>query len=196
MIKKFEQFIKESFCLDLLSEIEQRFIVLDDMDYEYTIEEYIEGANNFNTYNVGYLINPNNKILNIGEISSVIRYFEKFYNVYTKFGFIIITEEKILTKDEVLNMLLTEEQIKKVEEFSQDIFNRMIKKDNVWYIDNQWLFDLDYDVLLQEHKMLCCYIEWWSFFVNHINIHEFIEAISKALLEDYLKYNVFKPSWN
>jgi hypothetical protein len=187
MIKKFQDFIRESFCPDLLSEIEQRFVILDDMDYEYTIEEYIEGANNFNTYDVGYLINTNNKILNIEEISSVIRYFEKFYNVYTKFGFIIITEEKILTKDEVLNMTLNETQIKQVEEFSQDIFNRMTKKYNVWYIDDQWIFKHN-----EVHKkMWCNHDEWWSFFEEDLSlVSQEIQAITKCLLEEKLKYNL------
>jgi hypothetical protein len=189
MIKKFNQFIKESFCPDLLAEIEQRFIIFDDLDINYIIIKYIESDNNFNTYNVGYKIRTVYKI-NYNDISSVIRYFEKYYTVEKGYSYIIITEEKILTKDEVLNMLLTEEQIKKVEEFSQDIFSGMIKKDNVWYLDKWWIFELDE----KNETMWYKYDIWWLFFKDKIGLNYIqIQAISKALLEEHLNYNVFTP---
>jgi hypothetical protein len=190
MIKKFNQFIKESFCPDLLSEIEQRCIVLDDNDIEYTIEKYISVTNIFNTYNVGYKIETNYKI-DYNKISSIMRYFEKYYKVEKDFIHITITEEKKLTKDEVLELLLTEEQIKQVEEFSQDIFNRMIKKNNVWYLDNQWIFEYD----KKNQRMLCQLNRWWSFFVDKIDLNYIqIQAISKCLLEEHLNHNVFTPT--
>jgi hypothetical protein len=189
MIKKFQQFIKESFCPDLLAEIEQRFIVLDDNDIEYTINKYIDITNNFNTYQVGYIIRTNNYV-NYDKISSVIKYFEKFYKVFASKKSITITEEKVLTKDEVLNMTLNETQIKQVEEFSQDIFNRMIKKDNVWYIKDELIFDQD-----QKNKIIWCkYNRWWKFFVGQIGLeYQQIQAISKCLFEEHLNRNVFTP---
>jgi hypothetical protein len=187
MIKKFQQFIKESYDLDLLAEIEQRFIIFDDMDIDYTIEEYISVTNNFNTYRIGYKIVTNDEI-EYDKIKSIIRYFTKYYKVDKFSTFITITEEKILTKDEVLNMLLTEEQIKKVEEFSQDIFSGMIKKDNVWYLDKWWIFELDE----KNETMWYKYDIWWLFFKDKIGLeYQQIQVISKALLEEHLNYNVF-----
>jgi hypothetical protein len=189
MIKKFNQFIKESFCPDLLAEIEQRFIVLDDIDIDYTIEEYIDITYNFNTYNVGYKIITNEGI-NYEMVSSVIRYFEKYYKVDKYTTKIYITEEKILTKDNLLNLLLSEDQIKQVEEFSQDIFSRMIKKDNVWYLDKWWIFELNE----KNQRMWCYYDKWWIFFEDKKGLnYKQIQAISKALLEEHLNYNVFTP---
>jgi hypothetical protein len=189
MIKKFQDFIKESYDPDLLSEIEQRFVVLDDKDIEYTIEEYISVTNNFNTYNVGYEIKTDNEI-DYNDISSVIRYFEKFYRV-VKFSFsVTITEEKVLKKDEVLNLILNEEQIKKVEEFSKDIFSKMIQKDSKFYLDNKWIFKQD----KKKQVMWCYYDKWWKFFKYKLRLnYEQIQVISKALLEEHLKYNVFTP---
>jgi hypothetical protein len=189
MIKKFQDFIKESFCPDLLSEIEQRFVILDDNDIEYTIEKYISVTNKFNIYKVGYIIRTNNYV-NYDKISSVIKYFEKFYKVYCIYNVITITEEKVLTKDEVLNMLLTTEQIKQVEEFSQNIFNRMVEIDNIYYTDNKSIFILDERKL----KVFCYYYKWWEFFeCNIVNNHRLIQTITKCLLEDYLNHNVFIP---
>jgi hypothetical protein len=188
-----DEFIKESYDIDLLAEIEQRFVILDDIDINYTIEEYISTTNNFNTYNVGYKIRTNDEMEH-DKITSAISYFEKYYTVRQKnFAFIIITEERILTKDEVLNMLLSTEQIKQVEEFSQDIFNRMIKKDNVWYLNNQWIFELDE----KDQIMWCYYFNWWTFFVEEIGLdYKQIQVITKCLLEDHLKYNVFSIDWD
>jgi hypothetical protein len=189
MIKKFEQFIKENFCLDLLSEIEQRFLVLDDMDIDYIIEKYMMVTNEFNTYDVGYKIETKTKI-DYNEIRHIIRYFEKFYTVEKDFNYIIISEEKVLTKDEVLNMTLNETQIKQVEEFSQDIFNRMIKKDNVWYIKDEWIFEQDQ----KNERMWCQFDRWWRFFEGQIGLeYQQIQVISKALLEEHLNRNVFTP---
>jgi hypothetical protein len=189
MIKKFQDFIKESFCPDLLAEIEQRFIIFDDLDIEYTIEKDIKVSNNFNTYNVGYKIKTVYKI-NYNDISSVIRYFEKFYTVEKGYSYIIISEEKVLTKDEVLNMTLNETQIKQVEEFSQDIFNRMIKKDNVWYIKDKWIFEQDQ----KNERMWCQFDRWWRFFEGQIGLEYLqIKVISKCLLEEHLNRNVFTP---
>jgi hypothetical protein len=189
MIKKFQQFIKESYDMDLLSEIEQRFIIFDDMDIDYIIKKYILVTDKFNTYNVGYEIRTFDYIA-YKEITSVIRYFEKYYTVNKFSTFITIYEEKVLTKDEVLNMLLNSEQIKKFQQFSQDILNRMIKKDNVWYLDEQLLFKQ-----IEKNKtMWCHYHKWWKFFEDKIGLnYELIQVISKALLEEHLNYNVFTP---
>jgi hypothetical protein len=164
MIKKFEQFIKENFCLDLLSEIEQRFLVLDDMDIDYIIEKYIGVTNFINTYQIGY------KIILIGtsnnsKISSLIRYFEKFYTVKQTNFAIMITEEIVLSKDELFNLILNIEQVKQVEEFSQDIFNKMIEDDNAWYIEDTCIFK-KYE---RSKSMKCNYYEWWVFFNVLIN---------------------------
>jgi hypothetical protein len=189
MIKKFQDFIKESYDIDLLAEIEQRFVILDDMDIEYTIEKYMMVTNNFNTYRIGYKIVTNDEI-EYDKIKSIIRYFEKYYEVKIYIKSIIITEEKVLTKDDLLNLLLSEDQIKQANDFSQDIFNRMIKKDDVWYLDNHWIFKLD-----EENKrMWYYYYIWWEVFEDKIELdYKQIQIISKCLLEDHLNHNVFTP---
>jgi DNA-directed RNA polymerase alpha subunit len=82
------------------------------MDIEYTIEKCIDVINEFNTYNVGYKIKTDDKI-NYNDISSVIRYFEKYYKIEQDFNSIKITEEQIKQVENLVRIYLIE-WIKKV----------------------------------------------------------------------------------
>jgi hypothetical protein len=188
MIKKFEHFIKEGYNPDLLAEIEQRFVTLDDLDIEYTIEDYVFTSDEFNTYKIGYKIKTNVNVDDYYiEISSVIRYFEKYYKFDIISEYIVIYEKITLSKNELLKLLVNDiDTIKQIEKITLQILEklRIDIKENKFYYNNQLWIQI-YEI----HKTTWVYSGWYNLF-NNLNINH-LDVITKALLEDYFNCNVY-----
>jgi hypothetical protein len=189
MIKKFNKFISENNNHELSQEIEQRIVILDDNDIDYQIYNYIEITSDKNSYKLVLDIHFKQKI-NHTLIGPFVRYFEKYYTVIKSNYKIKIIEIRKLKKDELLKMILSDEHIAKIEDFSKDIFSKLKQKNTNF--DIKWEIN-DNEVIVYNKltkKIIFSYDIWWKFF-DDLNIEYYkIKSISKALIDENFNISI------
>jgi hypothetical protein len=209
-LEKFSNFkVNENYNQDLLDEIEQKFIILDDMDIRYNIEKLIYPVDKFNTYKFGYKINIESNITT-EEIEKLTKHFKKFYKVeiknsLKKYPTIQIYEEKTLSKNDILDLYFNDKLTKlSIIDFNEYIFRNIKKENNVsnifkkekkWYIGKKLIFVKKDHVLFFDREL------YYDEMIKNIESNEFdenkediVRIIVKAFFEEHVNYNIGIPS--
>ena len=204
MIKRYKQFINESLSSDILSEIEYLIIPeLQDNDIEFQVDLWIDCNSEFNSYNIGYIINTNISVNDIPSIKNSIKNFKDRYKTkeykYQKGNKFYIYESITMSKSEILNELVEESDISKIDKINTDIIPNLNLEENdiiegieeIYKLNNKWM-------ILEDEYNSNTWIndDWWGL-MSHIEyksdgFHS-ISAIIKSYLEDYFKRPFCKP---
>jgi hypothetical protein len=193
MIKKFESFILENtFNTEMLKDIENVVYLLDDIDVEYTIEEFIDMCRNRDTYNIGYKINiiyvdnfTKEQDLIFDVKNKIVAYLKDLYDIMKVTDAIIVCERKKLLKNDVIkNLIKDEEKINKVNNF----VNLALKNIEMVELRNMKIWKNNYNSIFKlENNVYSFYNIWWLFFVKEIELNYVeIRTITKAIIEDFL----------